>query len=111
MHEKVLLGLFLIRSQGSIKDGLEIGRGCRRGWCLRHRDSNTGMLVDKRKQRECQGKSREEQVYSPGPRPGVGPRTYKALPLVRYSKQTPSGMFDDQVYDREFCDSRDILLS
>jgi hypothetical protein len=48
MREKVFLGLFLVRLQGSIEDGLEIGRECRSGWSLRHRKNNTDVLVNER---------------------------------------------------------------
>ena len=45
MHEKVFLGLLLILFDGSIEDGLEIGRGGRSRWSLRHRKNRRLILV------------------------------------------------------------------
>ena len=45
MNKKIALGLFLICFHCSIEDGLEVGRGCRSGWSLRHRKRNAGKLV------------------------------------------------------------------
>ena len=39
MCEKVLLGLFLVRFQGSIENGMEIRGSCGRGRCLGHDNS------------------------------------------------------------------------
>src|SRR5579859_3256819 len=58
MREKVILGLFLIRFQGSIEDGLESGSGCRRGWYLRHRKSNSDELVSDGRETERLSKQR-----------------------------------------------------
>jgi len=76
MRKKVLLGLFLIRFEGGIEDGLEIGRRCRRRWNLRHGKSNTDELVN---ERETEMMSRHRGTSDGVHSPGVGLREHGAL--------------------------------